>query len=121
MEKDDKTIILRSFSNIKNVDIKVYKIGNMKLWQPVSIEAFSIFCASEAIMLLINSIIALPLPAVIKYFAIPVGLTYIIKTARIDGKKPHIYLLRLLEYNKIKNKTIERFEIKEDIEEIKFE
>lgn len=94
MEKESKHEILRSFSNIKNVDTKIYRVGNIDLWTPIAIETASIFIVSAFL---------------------------VFKTAKIDGKKPHIYLLRLIDYKFNNKKVIERFEFREEEKEFEFE
>ena len=117
---DDKTIVLRSYSNLKNIKTKIYKIGNIPVLVPIEIEAVGIFTILFFITTIIDSIIKLNINPIYKYIAIPVGLTMLLKTAKIDGKAPHIYLLRLFQFQQIRNKTIERFEIRETDKEIIF-
>lgn len=121
MEKESKHEILRSFSNIKNVDTKIYRVGNIDLWTPIAIETATIFIISAFLVFLVNRIIPIPLNDGMKYFAIPIVLTMVIKTAKIDGKKPHIYLLRLIDYKFNNKKVIERFEFREEEKEFEFE
>ena len=121
LEKDSKSEVLRSFSNIKNVETKIYRVGNIDLWIPIAVETGCIYLISAFLVFLINRIVPIPLNEGIKYFAIPIVLTMIIKTAKIDGKNPHIYLLRLIEYKFNQKKIIERFEFREEEKEFEFE
>lgn len=121
MEKESKSEVLRSFTKIKNVETKIYRIGNIDLWTPIAVETGGIFLVSAFLVFLINRIIPLPGNEGIKFIAIPIILTTIIKTAKIDGKSPHIYLLRLIEYKNNQDKVIERFEFREDEIEFEFE
>lgn len=117
---EDERIVLRSYSNLKNIKIKIYKIGNLPTLIPIEIEMLSILAASLFLVLIVNAIVEIPLNPIYKFIGIPIGIAMILKTAKIDGKKPHMYILRLLQYQRIRKKTIERFNIKDDIEEINF-
>ena len=113
-------LILRSYSNLKNIKTKIYKIGNIPILAPIEIDALAIFSVSLIVVLIINGIIEIPLNPMYKFIGIPVGITAIIKTTRIEGKPPHLYFWRLIQYQQIRKKPIENFEVKEVIEEIKF-
>lgn len=117
---DDERIVLRSYSNLKNIKAKLYKIGDIPILVPIAIESAIIFAISVGAIFIINKIIQIPLNPIYTFIAIPLGITMLFKTTKIDGKNPHIYLLRLLQYQRIRKKTIERFEIIDEIEEIKF-
>lgn len=117
---EDKTIVLRSYSNLKNIKTKIYKIGNIPVLIPIEIEAMGMFTILFFIVIILDNIIKLNINPIYKYIAIPLGLTMLLKTAKIDGKAPHIYLLRLLQFQTIRTKTIERFEIREMDKEIIF-
>lgn len=121
MEKESKNEVLRSFTNIKNVETKIYRIGNIDLWTPIAVETGGIFLISAFLVALINRIIPIPGDEGIKFIFIPMVLTMIIKTAKIDGKSPHIYLLRLIEFKNNQDKVIERFEYREEEKEFEFE
>lgn len=118
MDEENK-IILRSFSNLKNFETKIYRAGNINLLIPIGLESAAIFTTILLIIFFIDKFISLPMP-VIKFGAIPIALTMFIRTAKVDGKKPHIYLLRLIQYLSIKNKIIERFEFRHEEKEIEF-
>ena len=117
---EDKTIVLRSYSNLKNIKTKIYKIGNIPVLVPIELEAIGMFAILFFITTMIDNIIKLNINPIYKYIAIPLGLTMVLKRAKIDGKSPHIYLLRLLQFQEIRTKTIERFEIREPNKEIIF-
>ena len=117
---EDDIIILRSYSNLKNIKTKIYKIGDIPILVPIAIESLIMFSSTLFIVLIINAIVEIPLNPIYKFIAIPLGVSIVFKTTKIDGKKPHIYLLRLLQYQRIRKKTIEQFEIRDDIKEIKF-
>ena len=117
---EDKTIVLRSYSNLKNIKTKIYKIGNIPVLVPIELEALGMFAILFFITTIVDSIIKLNINPIYKYIAIPVALTMVLKTAKIDGKAPHIYFFRLLQFQQIRNKTIERFEIRETDKEIIF-
>ncbi|WWU66722.1 TcpE family conjugal transfer membrane protein (plasmid) [Clostridium baratii] len=122
MKKDeDKVVVLRSFTNIKNLETKVYKIGNIKLLAPIALQSLGLFILVDAVMVFINLLINLPFKGVTKFLIIPALLTMFLKKAEIDGKPPHMYVLRLLEYQRIKGATIEQFEFKEKDKVIEFE
>ncbi|MGU8584509.1 TcpE family conjugal transfer membrane protein, partial [Clostridium perfringens] len=55
-----------------------------------------------------------------KYVALPLGIAYIAKNKKIDGKPLHKYLLRLIQFQNIKKSKIERFEIRENLESFRF-
>lgn len=120
MREEDTKIILRSFSNLKNFETKIYRAGNINLLIPIGLESAAIFTVVLLLVFFIDKFISLPMMPVIKFVAIPIGLTMFIRTAKVDGKKPHIYLLRLIQYFSIKDKVIERFEFREEEKEIEF-
>lgn len=117
---EDKTIVLRSYSNLKNIKTKIYKIGNIPVLIPIEIEAAGMFAILFFIVFIVDAILKLSINPIYKYIAIPLGLTMVLKTAKIDGKAPHIYLIRLLQFQLIRTKTIERFEMRETNKEIIF-
>ena len=117
---DENKIILRSFGNLKNFETKIYRAGNINLLVPIGLESAAIFTVVLLLIFFVDKFITLPIMPVIKFGVIPVGLTMFIRTAKVDGKKPHIYLLRLIQYMAIKNKVIERFEFREEQKEIEF-
>ena len=119
MIKEEKVIVLRSFTNIKNLETKIYKVGNIKLIAPLP--SLGVFLTIDAVIVLINLIVNLPFNGTIKYLIIPFLLTIFFKKAQIDGKPPHISILRLLEYQLIKKAQIERFEVREKEKVIEFE
>ena len=121
MSKEEKVIVLRSFTNIKNLETKIYKIGNIKLIAPLPLQSLGVFLIIDAVIVLINLIVNLPFNGTIKYLIIPFLLTIFFKKAQIDGKPPHVYFLRLLEYQLIKKAQIERFEVREKEKVIEFE
>lgn len=117
---DENKIVLRSFSNLKNFETKIYRAGNINLLVPIGLESTAIFTVVLLMVFFIDKFFSLPIMPVIKFVAIPVGLTMFIRTAKVDGKKPYIYLLRLIQYISIKDKVIERFEFREEEKEIEF-
>lgn len=116
---EDK-IILRSYSNLKNIKTKLYKIGNKSIWFPIEVETLITGVAALVAVFIIDSLFKIPINPIYKFIALPLGVALALKTTKIDGKSPHIYLIRLLQYQQIRKKVIERFDIKENIKEIKF-
>lgn len=117
---EDNTIVLRSYSNLKNIKTKIYKIGNIPILVPIELEAIGMFAILFFITVMVDSIVKLGINPIYKYILIPVGLTMLLKRAKIDGKSPHIYLLRLFQFQEMRTKTIERFEVRDTDKEIIF-
>ena len=117
---DEDRIVLRSYSNLKNIKTKLYKLGNKSIWFPIEVETLITFFGALVIILIIDVLFKIPINPIYKFLAFPLGVSLALKTTKIDGKSPHIYLIRLLQYQQIRKKTIERFDVRENIKEIKF-
>lgn len=116
---EDK-IILKSYNSLKYIKTRIYKLGNIPVLVPIAVESVAIFSVSLVAVLIINSIIEIPINSVYKFIGVPLALTMVLKTTKIEGKAPYLYLWRLIQYQFIRKKIIENFEIKEEIKEIRF-
>lgn len=116
----EEKIILKSYNSLKHIKTRIYKFGNIPVLVPIAIESLAIFSVSLVGVLIIDSILKIPINQVYKFIGIPLGLTMVLKTTKIEGKAPYLYLWRLIQYQLIRKKTIENFEIKEEIKEIRF-
>ena len=62
------------------------------------------------IIAIIDATIGIHINFIYKYVALPLGIAYIAKNKKIDGKPMHKYLLnRLIQFQNIKKSKIERF------------
>lgn len=113
-------IVLKSYNKVLTVEQNWYSIGSIKL--PVAINpavGFS-FLVILGCILLINKIITIPLPEVVKFFIIPYLITKNIKESKKDGKNLLKYYIAFIPF-KIKEKVeYERFKPIKKVKEVKF-
>ena len=100
MEEDRK--ILRSYNKLKNFEIKIYRLGNTTIPFPVPITTTVYFVVALIIIAIIDATIGIHINFIYKYVALPLGIAYIAKNKKIDGKPLHKYLLRLIQFQNIK-------------------
>ncbi|ELC8333337.1 TcpE family conjugal transfer membrane protein [Clostridium perfringens] len=118
MEEERK--ILRSYNKLKNFEIKIYRLGNTTIPFPLPITTTVYFLAALTLVAIIDATIGIHINFIYKYVALPLGIAYIAKNKKIDGKPMHKYLLRLIQFQNIKKSKIERFEIRENLESFRF-
>ena len=80
---------IRSYSSIWSVEKVIYAINDMPLPFPITFSQMAWFVACELAMLALLSMID---GALLKYFGIPVGLTWFMSQKTWDGKKPFSFV-----------------------------
>lgn len=112
--------VLRSYSKIKGFENKIYRLGNTKLPFPIPISTGVYFGGVVLLIAFIDVTIGFNINFIYKYIGIPLGVTYLIKNRKIDGKPAYKYFWRLLQFQTLKKAKIERFEIRKDIKPFEF-
>ena len=85
---------IRSYSSIWSVEKVIYAINDMRLPFPITFSQMAWFVACEFAVLALGGLPPLSMidGALLKYFGIPVGVTWFMSQKTWDGKKA--YLLR---------------------------
>lgn len=116
----ENSTVLRSYNKIKNFETKIYRLGNTLIPIPIPITTSLYFIGALIIVALIDSLINININPIYKYVALPLLMAYIAKNRNIDGKPAHKYIIRLLQFQLIKNSKIERFKIRKEIKPFEF-
>ena len=91
---------IRSYTGIWNVEKVLYAINDFNLPFPVTFTQITWFVITEFIIILFGNMPPLSMieGAFLKYFGIPVALTWFMSQKTFDGKKPYSFLKSRLEY-----------------------
>ena len=84
---------IRSYTSIWNVEKVLYAINDVNLPFPVTFTQITWFVLTEFIIILFADVPPLSMieGAFLKYFGIPVALTWFMSQKTFDGKKPYSY------------------------------
>ena len=85
---------IRSYSSIWSVEKVIYAINDMRLPFPITFSQMAWFVACEFAVLALGGLPPLSMidGALLKYFGIPVGVTWFMSQKTFDGKKPYSFL-----------------------------
>ena len=85
---------IRSYTSIWNVEKVLYAINDVNLPFPVTFTQITWFVLTEFIIILFADVPPLSMieGAFLKYFGIPVALTWFMSQKTFDGKKPYSFL-----------------------------
>ncbi|HII4404664.1 conjugal transfer protein [Clostridium perfringens] len=85
---------IRSYTGIWNVEKVLYAISDVNLPFPVTFTQITWFVITEFIIILFGDIPPLSMieGAFLKYFGIPIALTWFMSQKTFDGKKPYSFL-----------------------------
>ena len=85
---------IRSYTNIWSVEKVLYSINDFKLPFPITFTQMTWFVVSVFAVILLGNLPPLSFidGAFLKYFGIPVVLTWFMSQKTFDGKKPHGFL-----------------------------
>ena len=85
---------IKSYTGIWNVEKVLYAINDFNLPFPVTFTQITWFVITEFIIILFGDIPPLSMieGAFLKYFGIPVALTWFMSQKTFDGKKPYSFL-----------------------------
>ena len=91
---------IRSYTSIWNVEKVLYAINDVNLPFPVTFTQITWFVLTEFIIILFADVPPLSMieGAFLKYFGIPVALTWFMSQKTFDGKKPYGFLKSVLAY-----------------------
>jgi hypothetical protein len=91
---------IRSYTSIWNVEKVLYAINDVNLPFPVTFTQITWFVLTEFIIILFADVPPLSMieGAFLKYFGIPVALTWFMSQKTFDGKKPYSFLKSMLTY-----------------------
>lgn len=91
---------IRSYTSIWSVEKVLYSINDLKLPFPISFTQMTWFVLSLFLMILLGT-----LPpflwiegAFLKYFGLPVGMTWFMSQKTFDGKRPYSFLKSVIAY-----------------------
>ena len=84
---------IKSYTGIWNVEKVLYAINDFNLPFPVTFTQITWFVITEFIIILFGNIPPLSMieGAFLKYFGIPVALTWFMSQKTFDGKKPYLF------------------------------
>ena len=85
---------IKSYTGIWNVEKVLYAINDFNLPFPVTFTQITWFVITEFIIILLGDMPPLSMieGAFLKYFGIPVALTWFMSPKTFDGKKPYSFL-----------------------------
>lgn len=91
---------IRSYTSIWNVEKILYAINDVNLPFPVTFTQITWFVLTEFIIILFADLPPLSMieGAFLKYFGIPVALTWFMSQKTFDGKKPYSYIKTMVLY-----------------------
>ncbi|MFL8653568.1 conjugal transfer protein, partial [Clostridioides difficile] len=91
---------IKSYTGIWNVEKVLYAINDFNLPFPVTFTQITWFVITEFIIILFGDIPPLSMieGAFLKYFGIPVALTWFMSQKTFDGKKPYSFLKLQITY-----------------------
>ena len=91
---------IKSYTGIWNVEKVLYAINDFNLPFPVTFTQITWFVITEFIIILFGDIPPLSMieGAFLKYFGIPVALTWFMSQKTFDGKKPYSFLKSQITY-----------------------
>ena len=91
---------IRSYTSIWNVEKVLYAINDVNLPFPVTFTQIIWFVLTEFIIILFADVPPLSMieDAFLKYFGIPVALTWFMSQKTFDGKKPYSYIKTMVLY-----------------------
>ena len=92
---------IRSYTSIWNVEKVLYAINDVNLPFPVTFTQITWFVLTEFIIILFADLPPLSMieGAFLKYFGIPVALTWFMSQKTFDGKKPYSYIKTMVLYS----------------------
>ena len=85
---------LKSYTGIWNVEKVLYAVNDVNLPFPVTFTQITWFVMTEFIIILLGDLPPLSMieGAFLKYFGVPVFLTWFMSQKTFDGKKPYSFL-----------------------------
>lgn len=91
---------IKSYTGIWNVEKVLYSINDFNLPFPITFSQMAWFVLSEFIIILFADLPPLSMieGAFLKYFGIPVALTWFMSQKTFDGKKPYSFLKSMTTY-----------------------
>ena len=91
---------IKSYTGIWNVEKVLYAINDFTLPFPVTFTQITWFVITEFAVILLGDLPPLSLieGAFLKYFGIPVALTWFMSQKTFDGKKPYSFLRSVIAY-----------------------
>ena len=91
---------IRSYTSIWNVEKVLYAINDANLPLPVTFTQITWFVLTEFIIILFADLPPLSMieGSFLKYFGIPVALTWFMSQKTFDGKKPYSYIKTMVLY-----------------------
>lgn len=91
---------IRSYTSIWNVEKVIYAINDLQLPFPITFTQMAWFVVSMFLVILFAELPPLSMidGAFLKYFGIPVALTWFMSQKTFDGKKPHGFLKSSITY-----------------------
>ena len=91
---------MKSYTGIWNVEKVLYAINDFQLPFPVTFTQMAWFVMTEFLVIFCGDLPPLSLMegALLKYFGIPIALTWVMSQKTFDGKKPYSFLKSQLSY-----------------------
>ena len=91
---------IKSYTGIWNVEKVLYAINDFNLPFPVTFTQITWFVITEFLVIFLADLPPLSMieGAFLKYFGIPVALTWFMSQKTFDGKKPYSFLKSMIAY-----------------------
>ena len=91
---------IKSYTGIWNVEKVLYSINDFNLPFPVTFSQMGWFVITEFLIIFFGDLPPLSMieGAFLKYFGIPVALTWFMSQKTFDGKKPYSFLKSMIAY-----------------------
>jgi hypothetical protein len=95
---DREKEVLRTYNKIWGAPFKIYSIDGMKLIVPISPWDVVYYGIGVLLMILLDYIYPGNIIFVYKYILIPILLRFLLVKVKLDGKKPHNFLVGMIRY-----------------------
>lgn len=91
---------INAYQKFLKHESKIYKIGDIRLYQALDLRDLGAAIFALLFVLVATSIIPLlsQLPFVIKYVGLPLGMVYLFRKAKFDGKNTIIFIFDYIVY-----------------------
>lgn len=107
----ENRVIIRSYSKVWKVENRIYAIQNIVLPFPINPREILYFGIAAAGVFILGVILPpfKAIPVILRYGAIPIGLTKLLNKKKFDGKSPPKYLAAYIGYLFSRRDYVERF------------
>lgn len=93
-------IQINAYQKFLKHESKIYKIGDIRLYQALDLRDLGAAIFAFLFVLIVTRILPLlaQLPFIIKYAVLPLGIVYLFRKAKFDGKNTIIFIFDYIVY-----------------------